>query len=62
MSNFYNYKVVKQGVVKITDEVLDEIQCPNCKGTGKEIFSVIKNTTIKCSQCECQFKLTPSKR
>lgn len=62
MSNRYGYKVVRQGVVTITDAVLEEIQCPNCKGTGKEIFEVIKGTTIKCSQCECQFKLTPPKR
>jgi DNA-directed RNA polymerase subunit RPC12/RpoP len=62
MSYKYNYKVVRQGNITINDEVLNEIQCPNCKGTGKEIFSVIKNTTIKCSQCECQFKLTLPKR
>jgi len=62
MGNRYEYKVVKQGTVKITEELLDEIQCPNCKGTGKETFSTLPKGVIQCGTCGCQFKVNPPKR
>lgn len=44
MANF-QYKIVKPGKVTLTDEVLDTIECPNCKSKGKELFTIVKNIT-----------------
>lgn len=58
MANF-QYKIVKPGKVTLTDEVLDTIECPNCKSKGKELFTIVKNDVIKCETCTCQFKISP---